>query len=335
MAEHLAPIDESVKIPAAVARAAAAAEAHYNQPAPDVDRADATVQIEPTPAPAVEPTPEPAPAVEPTPEPTPEPAPAEPNWEHRYRSMEGRVKQLTEINHSLSDNLQQLSTTVNERFQQQQPTRPLVTDEERKAYGDDLLSVVERQALQAVQPHISRLAEENQQLRHRVARDEARTIYEILGVELPNWRAINTSQEFLRWLALPDLYSGQVRSGLLKAAFGAGEAGRVLAFFRGFLAEHPELGWQQTAAPQPTPAASAPARQAAVQLKDLAAPGKARPATGNSPVPAEPIVITNKDIDRFYTDVRRGVYAGRTDAKDAAEAKIYAAVRENRVRHVK
>lgn len=333
MAEHLAPIDESVKIPAAVARAAAAAEAHYNQPV-EVPEKTEVVQAEATPEPApVEAAPTPT---EPAPAPTePAPTPQEPNWEHRYRSMEGRVKQLTEINHSLSTNLQTLSTTVNERFQQPQPSRPLVTDEERKAYGDDLLSVVERQALQAVQPHISRLAEENQQLRNRVARDEARTIYDILGVELPGWRDINTSQEFLRWLALPDLYSGQVRSGLLKAAFGAGEAGRVLAFFRGFLAEHPELGWQQNAAPQPAPAAPAPARQAAVQLKDLAAPGKARPATGNAPVPAEPIVITNKDIDRFYVDVRRGVYAGRADAKDAAEAKIYAAVREGRVRHVK
>jgi hypothetical protein len=52
-------------------------------------------------------------------------------------------------------------------------------------------------------------------------------------------------------------------------------------------------------------------------------------------VPAEPIVITNRDIDRFYADVRRGVYAGRNDAKDAAEAKIHAAVREGRVRTVK
>jgi hypothetical protein len=70
-------------------------------------------------------------------------------------------------------------------------------------------------------------------------------------------------------------------------------------------------------------------------LRDLAAPGKARPAPGNAPLPVEPIVITNKDIDRFYERVRKGEYAGRLEQKDAEEARIVAAVREGRVRRVK
>ena len=331
MAEHLAPVDESVKVPTAVARAAAAAEAFYKQPTPDVDKADATVQIEPTPA--VEPAAEAVTQPTPEPAPEPEPIPQEPDWEHRYRSMEGRVKQLTELNAMQSNQLAQLSTTVTQLQNPKQPSRPLVTDEERRAYGDDLLSVVERKALEAVQPHISELAQQNYDLQQRVQRDEARTIYDVLGVELPNWREINTSPDFLRWLALPDIYSGNVRSVMLKAAFNSGEAGRVLAFFRGFLADNPQLTGSLGQVPQ-RPAAQAP-RQAAVQLRDLAAPGKARPATGNAPVPAEPIVITNRDIDRFYADVRRGIYAGRNDAKDAKEATIHAAIREGRVRTVK
>ena len=119
---------------------------------------------------------------------------------------------------------------------------------------------------------------------------------------------------------------------MLRAAFSAGDAGRVLAFFRGFISEQ---GGYENPAPQPASAAEAPRRQAAVQLRDLAAPGKARPAPGNVPLHAEPIVITNKDIDRFYERVRQGKYAGRLEQKDAEEAKIYAAVREGRVRRVK
>jgi hypothetical protein len=246
--------------------------------------------------------------------------------------MEGRVRQLTEINANLGSQVQNLSTTVTQLQQPQQPPKPLITDEERKAYGDDLLSVVERKALEAVSPHLQRLQQENQQLKNRVARDEARSIYDILASEIPNWQEVNTHPDFLSWLNLPDLYSGQVRAGMLRAAFGAGETARVLAFFRGFLAEHPELRGQ---APQAQAAAQAPARTPAMDLKTIASPGKARPSPGNAPLTAEPIVITNRDIDRFYERVRKGEFAGRLEQKNAEEAKIHAAIRDGRVRRVK
>ena len=43
-------------------------------------------------------------------------------------------------------------------------------------------------------------------------------------------------------------------------------------------------------------------------------------------------VISTKDIDRFYENVRRGFYANREKEKMAEEAKIHKAVREGRVR---
>jgi hypothetical protein len=202
-----------------------------------------------------------------------------------------------------------------------------VTEEERKAYGDDLLSVVERKALEATQPHLQRLESENVQLKQRLARDEALRTYAALDAALPNWREINVSPDFLHWLSLPDLYSGAVRGGMLKAAFAAGDTGRVLAFFRGFINEHPQHRGSQAA-----PAASAPTRQPARDLKDLAAPGKARPATGNAQLPAEKPVYTTEQIDRFYARVRQGYYAGRVAEKDKVEAEIFAAQREGRVR---
>lgn len=328
MAEHLAPIDEQVKIPAAVKAAAAAAEAFYNNP-PAENASPPVAEDAPAPVPPEIPSPAPEPTPAPAPEPTPTPAPAEPNWEHRYRSMEGRVRQLTEINNTLSTNLQQMSSTVN---QPPPKVTPLVTEEERKAYGDDLLSVVERKALEAVQPHINKLTTENQQLRQRLERDEARDVYGVLDGEIPNWKDVNVHPDFLMWLNLPDIYSGNVRAGMLRAAFASGEAPRVLAFFRGFLDEHPEHRGQT---PQTATAAQAPTRQAAVDLKSLAAPGKARPAPGNAPLTPEPTTVTNRDIDKFYADVRRNFYAGREDKKAAREAEIHEAVRNNRVRYIK
>jgi hypothetical protein len=313
--------DPDVKIPAAVARAAKLAESFY-QATPDAD------------VPAQEVSAEPA-ATEPEQVPEQEPTPPSTDWEHRYHSMEGRVKKGEQIIHNLLGQVQQLSEPrPHPQLQPEPQKRSFVTEEERKTYGDDFFDVVSRKALETVQPHIERLAHENHQLRQRLGRDEARSIYDILDEQVPNWRSINTSPEFLSWLSLPDRYSGHVKAGLLKSAFAAGEAGRVLIFFRGFLEEHPELG-QQTAAPQVAPAAPAPKRQASVQLRDLAAPGKARPAPGGTQVPVEPAVITNKDLDRFYADVRRGRWDGRPQEKATEEARLHAAVRDGRVRIVK
>lgn len=333
MAEHLAPIDESVKIPAAVQAAARAAEAFYQQQPQPNEPANADLQPDPEPVEPIAPaqvSADPQPANEPANDP---PAPAnDVNWEHRYRSMEGRVRQLTDVNNNLINQVQSLSSTVTQLQQPVEPFKPMITDEERKAYGDDLLSVVERKALEAVQPRMNQLAQENNQLKQRLQRDEANHIYSFLSAQLPNWAEINTHPDFIAWLNLPDVYSGHVKAGMLRAAFAAGDAGRVLAFFTGFLETHPEHRGQT---PQPSPAANAPKRQAAVDLKSLAAPGKARPAGGNAPLPDEKPVYTTTQIDRFYDRVRRNGYAGREAEKNAEEARIFAAIREGRVRRGK
>ena len=176
----------------------------------------------------------------------------------------------------------------------------LVTDDERRAYGDDLLSVVERKALEAFSPHLRQLQNENQNLRQRVARGEAQTIYENLDAALPNWREINTSPEFLEWLRAADIFSGRSKALMLREAFDSGEASRVLAFFAGFLAEH---GGQQYAGQQ-----------------------RSRRA--------EPPVVTNKDLDRFYERVRQGAYEGKSAQKDAEEARLHAAINAGRFRRI-
>jgi hypothetical protein len=330
MAEsHLAPIDESVKLPAAVAAAAKAAEAYYK---PDDQPAEPPAE---TPVEASEPVAQEPPAK--TEAPRADVAKDDPpseNWEHRYRSMEGRFRQQMDINANLGNQIQQLSSTITQLQAPRERSfaQPLITEEERKAYGDDLLDVVSRKAMEAVNPQIQRLRNENQDLRRRVQSNEARDIYSVLDEEIPDWKDVNVHPDFLQWLNLPDIYSGTVRAGMLKAAFEAGDAPRVLAFFRGFLSESPQHRGQT---PQATPAAQAPKREAARDLREFAAPGKARPAPGPAPSAAEQPVYTTRDIDRFYDRVRQGAYAGRNEVKDAEEAKIFAAVREGRVRRVK
>jgi hypothetical protein len=118
--------------------------------------------------------------------------------------------------------------------------QPLVTSEERRAYGDDLLSVVGRQAMEVMNPHLQQLREENERLSRQVYAQGARSIYDELDEHVPGWREINTSPQFLAWLNVPDVLSGAMRNALLRQAFAASDVGRVRAFFEGYLAEHPE-----------------------------------------------------------------------------------------------
>jgi hypothetical protein len=79
-------------------------------------------------------------------------------------------------------------------------------------------------------------------------------------------------------------------------------------------------------------------RQAAVNLETLAAPGRARPAGGDTPnTPAEKPTYTRQQIAQFYADKRRaiqgqGPYAGRDQEAARIEADIMAAQMEGRVR---
>jgi hypothetical protein len=115
-----------------------------------------------------------------------------------------------------------------------------VTDEERRAYGSDLLSVIERQAWETLSPELQNLKRDNADLRARVQASEARDIYSLLDAEIPNWRAINVSEGFLDWLREQDVLSGGMKSILLRQAFNSGDAPRTLAFFRGYLDAHPQ-----------------------------------------------------------------------------------------------
>src|SRR5262249_50394551 len=60
-----------------------------------------------------------------------------------------------------------------------------------------------------------------------------------LDAAVPNWREINNDPRFHQWLLLPDLLSGVIRDRLLKDAARAGDAQRLIRFFRGFLEQAP------------------------------------------------------------------------------------------------
>jgi hypothetical protein len=111
-----------------------------------------------------------------------------------------------------------------------------LTWEDERNFGPEILDVAQRAARQAMAPAMNRLEQENEQLRDHVAREVQRNLHSQVAAAVPNWDAINRDPRWFQWLADYDVYSGYRRQDLLNDATAKGDAQRVIAIFRGFLA---------------------------------------------------------------------------------------------------
>lgn len=265
-------------------------------------------------------------------------------WEHKYKSLHGRHKHAMEKLREQGNQIQQMQNLL-ATMQQPVSERTMsadvpeldpelqLTEDELNDYGEDFLKVVGKKARAELAPIINGYKAMIEDLKGQLngvkgvmQSTSQEKMLSQLDQKVPKWREMNTNEEFLDWLGLPDPYSGAIRHDMLKAAYAQGDATRVAAFFNGFLAEEaavapagddgPDLGRQQV--PK-------------VPLETLAAPGRAKTAA-SAQAPAEKPIITRAEIAAFYADVASGKYRGRDEAKAQVEARIFAAQREGRIR---
>lgn len=357
----LAPIDENIRLPAAVKAAAAKSEEIFKtnykkeeqpgEPAPQDPPAAAPPANQPgdragnqsqdaTPPQELQ-----APA-----EPTATPASAaidEKSWEHRFSSMKGRWEAEKARNREAADQIRSLMSRVSEleaqlnsrsdkRTDNPTPER-LVTREEEESFGTEFLNVVGKKAKEELSPLVQSLYARIDDLEgklgnlgvtvEKTARDK---LFEHLDKGCPQWRELNNNEDFLRWLALPDRLSGVIRHDLLNAAYERNDSPRVLAFFKGFLSEEAALAPQTVEPDTATIKREEPQRQPKVPLESLAAPGRAK--TAAPPAPAEKPTFTRAQVAEFYADVTAGRYRGREQDKDNLERQIFLAQKEGRIR---
>lgn len=346
------PIDDKdLKIPAAI-RASAEKANQIHQQVYQTSVEPATPPAEPPAEPPVTTPPAEPPATTPpatTPEVTPpsnEPAEPQGGWEHAYKSMKGRHDSLKDINRQLVDSNKFLldrnaQLEAHAATTPAAPTAPvptemsaasLLTPKEIEDYGADFLGVVGKKAKEMISPEFAALQQEMTNLKKQlqgvgqtIHKSAQQQMEDAIAAVLPNWQQTNHDENFHAWLALRDPFSGAIRHSLLKEAWAANDAARVLAFFKGFLAHEAAVA---PADPQPDPA-----QPGKVTLESLAAPGRAKPAADSSQrSPAEKPIITRSDIANFYRDVAAGRWRGRDQDKLAYEAQIAAALREGRVR---
>jgi hypothetical protein len=368
---QLAPVDPDVKIPDSVKAQAAKAESYYGKrkPVTATDQVQAP-PVEPVTEPVAEPVAEPvtnvvAEPVQPPkrrpgrprtvtpPEPTAEAAPdniplsapapapaADPNWEHRYHSMKGRYDALIHTQGSMQeqmsqmgDELMRLQQLVQVRGAQPPPqarsTKKFVTDEDVKTYGPELIDLARRAAEEVIAPDIEASQTEIRSLKQTLANNAQAALQLTLDQDVPGWREINLDPRFKQWLRLPNIYSGRIRHQMLSDAYRAANAPLVVQLFKDFITDEEATG---NYAPAPTEEQPSPApRKAAVPLVVLAAPGRAKPAGGDTAVPADKPSFTRLQVKRFYDAVRAGHFAGREVEKDRQEREIFQAQNEGRI----
>jgi hypothetical protein len=237
----------------------------------------------------------------------------------------GQTQALLEQNRQLLDQIQQRPAAPAPAPRRPEDTfASAVTAQERTEYGEELLGIMAKIAAATTSEQVKTLQSEVERMRGqvqtsvKVANDTVmQNMWAQLDREVPNWKMINVSQEFVDWLAVEDIMSGTARNTGLVAAFNAGNASRVIGIFKRFIEE-------DARSRSTSPSSVAPQ----VNRETLIAPGRgsgsAAPAgtsSGRS--------FTEQEIDDFYSRVQRKRIS--PEEKASTEKEINAAVAEGRV----
>lgn len=322
-----------MSLPKNVQRQLDAAEALQQQAAqaPGVEVVtDPSQLLAPAPAaPAVAPTASPAPEPAPTPQPAPTPAPGE-NWEARYRSMKGRydteVPDLQAREKALSSRVTQLTEQVQALAKATTKPEPAAVDpRDAQQFGEDMVEMVQRNARQIHDALRTEFGQLTGQFETRIKALEDRvvgvakrteqtledTFYSTLESQVPDWKEVNASQAWLKWLGETDPVYGLPRQAALDVAFQRQDAPRVVNIFKEFR--------------------SAQKGKVPPSLESQVAPASGGSAAPNTASPAPKPMLSQKFLTTFYADVAKGRYANKLEEQQRIENEINLAAREGRI----
>lgn len=250
----------------------------------------------------------------------------------RYRTLQGmynaEVPKLQTQNRELAarvTQMEQLLATAAAPATQKQAA-PVVTQADIDEYGEslDVMRRVYQEQNAALMDEIASMRSTIQQLQsnvvpevQRVAQKQAESVEQQFWADLerqvPHWKTVNNDPAFHEWLLQTDPLTGVQRQVFLEDAQRSADAGRVANVFN--------IWMSQTKPAKPNGAAS--------ELQKQVAPGRSR-----ATVPTQQSVgkeFTRAEVRAFYSDVAKGVYAGREDERAAVERDIFSAQAEGRI----
>jgi hypothetical protein len=261
----------------------------------------------------------------------------------KYKTLQGmynaEVPRLHQQNREMQQRLQQMEQLIASMTAAQPPATPvtvdkLVTEQEVADYGEsiDVMRKVTREELGAVTQRITAIETMMRQMQtqvvpqvqavaHRQQLSAEQQFWADLSGAVPNFRQINDTPDFQSWLLSTDPLTGIVRQTYLDDAQRALDAMRVAAFFRTWLETTGQVNVAQSNSTVPA---------ATSELERQVAPGRSR-SGGTPPLNNKAKTYTGADIQKFFSDVRKGVYKGREAERDRIERDIFAAQRENRI----
>lgn len=268
------------------------------------------------------------------------------DFEHKYNVLRGKYdKEVPALHSQIRDmqarqaQLESLIAQMNRPSEPQQPRQSdapapsfnKLTPEEVEEYGEDLIDVIRRAAVEAVSSQIANLESKLNNVHQQVggvtqvvSETKRDKVFAKLDQQVENWRELNRSQDFLSWLKETDPYSGNQRGVMLRKAFDEANADRVIAFFKGFLNEHAAVSPSQ-------PEGSRTQGKPKVDANRLVAPGKSRANKASAGAQEDKRYYTEQEINEFYKSVSRGDYRKKPEEKDRVERDIFRALQEGRV----
>lgn len=255
-------------------------------------------------------------------------------WAHKYHTLKGmydaEVPRLHSELREMKAQISQLAADNAELKQAKAAPAPsaasLITDEDKEAFGPDLIDLIERATEAKVATLRANEADLKSQIKdlqgqlgnvseRQVVSDKDRFLAG-LGQQVSDWEQINVDPGFIEWLQEVDPVYGIPKNVALNNAYENLDVTRVANIFKAY---------KQTL----TPATPAPQQSRQQELQRQVAPTRTRTTSQPNENMDKP-VYSNRDIEKFYSDWRRGYYTD--DEAASMEQQIHAAIAEGRVR---
>lgn len=261
------------------------------------------------------------------------------SWEQRYRTAQGLLKAESQRwaaeRRELQVEIEDLKKAVAKPAEKQpakDPAKPLVTDADLETYGPELLDVIGRKAQEmAAQIVDARMAELKPELESTkkqvtdIAQQSYKTnedkFYGELERSVPDWKAINTDQNWLAWLGEVDPLSGVPRQRYLDNAAQQLDHAHVARLFNAY----------KESAGIETPKKESPAAKPAHRKPEISPSPR---AVGNATAPThrEPQVgVSRSEIDAHYRRSTLEPQYRHSEEHKAMEQRIATAMAANQI----
>jgi len=314
-------------LPKAIQKQVDDADAFVAQMTGQTDNTETDPNLAPNPASAPEP-----PQLPISQEPEPKPTIPEETWERKYLTLKGMYDaevprlhaQMREMNGQVQQLIAENATArVQQTVTQPSTAKTLITEQDKEAFGSDLLDLIDRASEQKVAEFrsqnahlVSRIEELQGKLgnvtERQVVSDKDKFLAN-LSAQVPNWETLNIDQGFLAWLAEVDPVYGLPRQVALTNAYESLDANRTAIIFNQY---------QGKVAPMQ--------QKPSQQLQSQVAPTRSRASPAPATSAGDKTVWSQDQIANFYNEWIKG-HLDQAEA-ERIEKDINAAYAEGRIR---